>query len=572
MTLNFFQGASKISIEQGTFNAVQGNQTVTNNIYNQIVKQQERESTVYDEFPVIRRGFIRRLKDIDCVDRLVDWRWNSRLKQYEVESDLSVERTVSTAEIHDDGSSRFTVVSYKGQDATKAWEKDFRRFCEATDATKMQLFGINQSRVPLLIFYGGLVPLAHFWDRLGWLGRGYAFTLLFNMDCGPSELWMDPKQGTLIRGLEGSQRDIRHLGFLNSKTIPSSTELLHDDVCWSYLRCLPLVNKYDRDLLLVLSDTSGIHENIPPPTVTNRPYILSSLTNSVIAVGSTDRVDFWVGLDSRVLMSDQRTRFTLKERGGSKIVLYFQDGFAWLSQASRIFQSLGISFSEDLSYYQSIGPSILCKGSFGRSKVKRRRRRIEVRPIYLFLRSLCHIPPFKNGSVLSVHTWHFDENGRNAIPYDYCKYLGLPTKLWVKDLTTWRSSWPTETYKTVHKWQVARGFDPTTPDFARYLGYPVYEIVQSESVRFEELSSDQLEDSSGTSSVTKSPNRDDQAEDLMDIDSPTSASPLQDSGSMSTRFRLEDEVARHENVDMDIDDHSVCFEGILAASTDMEVD
>ncbi|KAL0566940.1 hypothetical protein V5O48_015054 [Marasmius crinis-equi] len=37
----------------------------------------------------------------------------------------------------------------------------------------------------------------------------------------------------------------------------------------------------------------------------------------------------------------------------------------------------------------------------------------------------------------------------------------------------------------MYKYQPARGFDPKTPDFARHLGYPIYQ-VQSDSDRFEQ--------------------------------------------------------------------------------------
>ncbi|KAK7021864.1 hypothetical protein VNI00_017211 [Paramarasmius palmivorus] len=38
-------------------------------------------------------------------------------------------------------------------------------------------------------------------------------------------------------------------------------------------------------------------------------------------------------------------------------------------------------------------------------------------------------------------------------------------------------SWPTHIYTALRDWQVARGFDPSTTDFARACGYPVLEIL-----------------------------------------------------------------------------------------------
>ncbi|KAK7051658.1 hypothetical protein VNI00_004637 [Paramarasmius palmivorus] len=40
-------------------------------------------------------------------------------------------------------------------------------------------------------------------------------------------------------------------------------------------------------------------------------------------------------------------------------------------------------------------------------------------------------------------------------------------------------SWPSYVYTVIREWQVARGFDPGTADFARSLGYPEFEILGS---------------------------------------------------------------------------------------------
>ncbi|KAG7097873.1 hypothetical protein E1B28_005185, partial [Marasmius oreades] len=111
--MSFFQEASGISIRQGTFNAVEGNQT--NNIYSHsVVEGWRKKQGIYDEFPDIRRGLVYRMKDVDHGDCIISW--NFVLQKYE-----TVERTISTAKIHGDSSgSRFTVASYKGQNAQKA--------------------------------------------------------------------------------------------------------------------------------------------------------------------------------------------------------------------------------------------------------------------------------------------------------------------------------------------------------------------------------------------------------------------------------------------------------------------
>ncbi|KAF9265342.1 hypothetical protein L218DRAFT_845214, partial [Marasmius fiardii PR-910] len=74
-------------------------------------------------------------------------------------------------------------------------------------------------------------------------------------------------------------------------------------------------------------------------------------------------------------------------------------------------------------------------------------------------------------------SWSDDESGKTCFTDAYCQYLGLPTILRRYQLSTCVHSWPTKIYKAINKWQVARGFDPTTTDFAHYLGYPIYEII-----------------------------------------------------------------------------------------------
>ncbi|KAK1219191.1 hypothetical protein PQX77_018101 [Marasmius sp. AFHP31] len=44
--------------------------------------------------------------------------------------------------------------------------------------------------------------------------------------------------------------------------------------------------------------------------------------------------------------------------------------------------------------------------------------------------------------------------------------------------------WKAEIYDLVRQWQVAKGFDPTTTDFARSMGHPIVEILPQDDDRF----------------------------------------------------------------------------------------
>ncbi|KAF9257004.1 hypothetical protein L218DRAFT_841795, partial [Marasmius fiardii PR-910] len=96
-------------------------------------------------------------------------------------------------------------------------------------------------------------------------------------------------------------------------------------------------------------------------------------------------------------------------------------------------------------------------------------------PIYLFIPT----PPFsvslENESDTSLHFWSSDFDGQTPLSDVECELLGLPSLLRVVVQGSEEYSWSNETYENIHKWQVARGFDPTTSDFSEYLGYPVLE-------------------------------------------------------------------------------------------------
>ncbi|KAL0563648.1 hypothetical protein V5O48_018417, partial [Marasmius crinis-equi] len=95
--------------------------------------------------------------------------------------------------------------------------------------------------------------------------------------------------------------------------------------------------------------------------------------------------------------------------------------------------------------------------------------------------------PTKDCTTSALHYWSEDPTGQHPLPADICEDLGLPVELCYV-YSAYRLRWNTEAYKWMHQYQVARGFDPKTMDFARHLGFPIYQ-VQSDSDRFEDLSS-----------------------------------------------------------------------------------
>ncbi|KAF9260534.1 hypothetical protein L218DRAFT_1002505 [Marasmius fiardii PR-910] len=482
-----FVGATQFSIEGDTNNYVQGDQIINYLPQTASINSRKRKRTIHDEFEDIQRGNVYRIRDLHRIDGII----RPKFYWYEAETLFEAERTISTAEIQGNNS-RFTVVSYRGKDAKKAWEEEFRQWSENTDATNMQLFGINRSDVPLLIFHRELLPLMHFMGRIGKFGQLYASTLARTvMECPLCELWMDPKQGTLIRGVEGSRPDRYYYSFDHIRNLPSSVELLREDVCFRFFAQLPLNKAFDNNLIEVLYWMYSKDEILSEAF--QQPHVSTDLNNRTIRVRggkwSADIPSKKRPKASRsLIMADGRLRFSVKSEDdnfwSSDIFVEsypHQYGYVWLSQAS----SLGIT-PGDLSHFNLIAPRLRLRARVDHSTIARQRRS-ESSPIYLFVEPLHRFSSIEKGTPTSLHTWSSDENGQNCFSDDHCRYLGLPTELQVTLCRMNLYTWPNETYKTIHEWQIARGFDPTTTDFARYLGFPTLEVTPSEPLRFEEL-------------------------------------------------------------------------------------
>ncbi|KAK7016207.1 hypothetical protein VNI00_018959 [Paramarasmius palmivorus] len=111
--------------------------------------------------------------------------------------------------------------------------------------------------------------------------------------------------------------------------------------------------------------------------------------------------------------------------------------------------------------------------------------------IYLFI----YPPPLSISECIlwekghtKTHFWSLDENGRSEMSKEERRQWEIPELAlsfrW--DYVHLRS-WPTYTYTALRKWQVARGFEPTTADWAQSHGYLELEIIggKTEEARFE---------------------------------------------------------------------------------------
>ncbi|KAJ8083399.1 hypothetical protein PM082_009271 [Marasmius tenuissimus] len=239
-----------------------------------------------------------------------------------------------------------------------------------------------------------------------------------------------------------------------------------------------------------------------------RPTIFSTLTRTPIAFADNvwSVAGQWTGennLVERKVLDNGLTRFQLGSQDEESFLINLKMNGdsredvekAWLSQALSIFYARGIPFKEDLSVYELVYPCVAMNEHFNRashldtSKSQQRRQQ----PIYLFVRP----PPFNlpGGETCnllschwtsSLHFWSFDKDGCSPLSANICSNFGLPFKLRFFDCDFLSHSWSTENYHLIHQYQLLRGADPTTTNFARPLGYGFTFQSVSDSDRFTE--------------------------------------------------------------------------------------
>ncbi|KAK1234277.1 hypothetical protein PQX77_002523 [Marasmius sp. AFHP31] len=364
-----------------------------------------------------------------------------------------------------------TVESYEGEDAPKEWKQRF--LCHTTGKSffrrneSAHLLALNRSKVPLLIYSGGLVPVAHFCGNFGWLGVIYFDSLSEQWGSNKhwSGLWMDPARGAICQGPDGPEGEVPfHYVPISNLKLPSTVDLLQEDV---FLRFLASQSSSEVDDAFI-SAIHRVHQTGDMPKSVSQPTIFSALTQAPIAF--TVASYSWKsnsGLVEQKALENGLTRFRL-DGDTARISLASEDAEkAWLAQALSMFHSCGISLEEDLSLYQLIWSGVWLSSFLNDSPNKSRQRCQQ--PIYLFV---CSSPPdLRNGEeTSSLHFWSFHEGGRHPLSTEVCNNLGLPIALQIAKGSPHSTSWSTKHFKLIHRYQLLRGFDPTTTDFARHLG------------------------------------------------------------------------------------------------------
>uniref|UniRef100_A0A0W0FMV4 Uncharacterized protein n=1 Tax=Moniliophthora roreri TaxID=221103 RepID=A0A0W0FMV4_MONRR len=539
--------ASRFSIKgQNTLNHVHGDQTIIN-----LNSQLDRvERTEYDEFEYIKRGDIICVKKIMVPEDVRDWHWKWQ-NGSGVFGRHKTERTICTVELAGRQSSgKYTAIMYEGKDAHELWEEDFQRVSGTRNPDIAQLFGINQSKIPALIFHHELLPLAHVYTGSFWM-EVYIGELSQNKRCARSELWMDTK-GFMCSGPKGPATKWLSFNSRSAPAVPLIVDMLKDDVSFSYfcnigssadwivLNCARyswlhnmMISEASRD-----TKTTHLYEHpAPDPAWTDEilyyvrrlgshfprrfpKNIIYGLRFDIVYSNSLEAVAMWPRAAASLWQCVDRFGWTeMTWVDGGLIRFKFTDAVwwpsygvhldiefdesrlfwdGWLSQSSRVFDPLNSSGNGE-NWFQIKPPSLRIETPKWSRGLRRPKVVREMATVYLFLHPL----PMSVSELIiwaelqDTHFWSFDETGQSKLSKAECEQRDLPSL--VSRVPGGRStqlhSWSARVYPALRDWQIARGFDPNTSDWARHMRYPEFEIISArkDEDRFDGVVEDQEE-------------------------------------------------------------------------------
>ncbi|EEB91408.1 hypothetical protein MPER_10233, partial [Moniliophthora perniciosa FA553] len=193
-----------------------------------VVHKRRKGSDRYSQFHEIIRGDMFMLQEIHS-EEIHDWEVGD---EGYVRPVSRGRRTICTAELSNAKESKYTVMTYQGQDARKLWKKDFREYSQSQAPHRLQLFAINQSDIPALIFYND-----HFFKGSLWMAV-YIKCLKTKYMCSKRDLWMDASKGIIVQGPHGPYVNVSLSDFaveVAPNILPSTVDMLRADTCARYL-------------------------------------------------------------------------------------------------------------------------------------------------------------------------------------------------------------------------------------------------------------------------------------------------------------------------------------------------
>ncbi|KAJ8087411.1 hypothetical protein PM082_006241 [Marasmius tenuissimus] len=194
-----------------------GNFTVNNNTVIQqkrstyrYIRGTEEEEAEYEQYGEYKRSEIRLHQMIS----------RGRLETYDPMAGhcvpIGCERSTFLGEIvsGDQKGTMVIVEAYEGSEAPEDWKQSFITYSRHLCLKNAHLVALNRSKVPLLIFLGGLLPITHFGRNMGPLGRLYVRTLYVSSTCSTIEYLNNAVVvGFAIQKLdELAELDANHMG------------------------------------------------------------------------------------------------------------------------------------------------------------------------------------------------------------------------------------------------------------------------------------------------------------------------------------------------------------------------
>ncbi|KAI3614060.1 hypothetical protein WG66_010847 [Moniliophthora roreri] len=504
--MDFFQSASSFTIKGGNFANVARDQHNFNHVQGTLVqylnRKEFRERTIWDEYTRVPMGRIYVKRTLGGTDvRNV----NNRSRTHRIINIASIQG--------EDGDSEFLVVSYSGQNASKAFERDFKKFSRVRNVNIAQLFGYNDGRfaLPTLIFYDALVPVSRIWERNQFSPLLYTYfqyqfglTQITNSIVDLRELWIHPRTGALCEGPyvdNSNHRSFVAFGLETDSVATKESALLHVEAYSDYKTLLSY-------LIQTLSSSNIIRgirysNRSTEECVDNQDgaSMLSSLPGMIYNRAHRDIIARWPGNDKvafRILAcafigrhAGKQFTVTPPEIRDLWVGLYHEirpqaewNKFAdsWLLQAHGVFDRCRIQEDEWEAYSTPYAFELdfRCENEYPSP----RSHNISVdKPLYLFIRPRETIQ--ESWTEGTECFWSFDPSGQEELSEDDRVSLELPF-FRLQVIVLEHLYWDRTAYNAIQQLHAFNGFDHTTTDFAQSLGHPVLQVVGDET-RFEEI-------------------------------------------------------------------------------------
>ncbi|KAG7087984.1 hypothetical protein E1B28_012023 [Marasmius oreades] len=540
-----FKKASHLNFGTANLSIVHGNQNV-NTYYLQHAHQvpgpgeEEWKVKLYREYDRIPAG---RIKILETLTENEVWREKYEDDSVNVSWDerwvgLRAKRTAHLACLVQGvkESLPFLSITYTGPDAQKVFKRDCLIYSRNRYGNVVQLRGFNDSDIPMVLFHDELIPVQHIQRRhksstaLECYLTLQACIAMRNLpewcptewesyDC--DNVWIQPRNGRISFGPEGPWPDFFHVDAKPEWQLESWSDIpvLHpatynaDCITGYLIKYCP--DQVFLDVLAYAGTLTSMHPKIEdcPRHICHVWYHSSGRPFARFRSRWTRKVIFSEHLHP-ITMEDGRRRFSINSATArlqmqGKLLSFFgyeidmpwrQQFLAWLSQARSIFSTLNIPKGEWADYQLMHSIDLHLHFEFSDYEVE---DDFDSAPTvvdnhqtddcYLFL----HPPPCFPDGFRDIHAWRkdfyyysLDPDGKSVMTEYQRLSFRLPSIVPAVLVST--RSWDADAYDLLSAWQKKKGFDPTTTDFARSLGYPSMEVMYSDvdDQRFDDLTED----------------------------------------------------------------------------------